>query len=351
MKPWKKENVGMKENKKRYVTILLGCFLLLYILPKAVFACCIPPNSCTPTCQACTGEVCVTDNDGADCEGTECKKCSGGECVYRSGNDCEENSDCDNCDICDDCFCTDSCDPDYCESCIDDTCKVCGGDTNQACCDGTCYNTTTQKCCDGLGPSDDDYICDKDDEACCDGICCDYSTKQCCDDIGGYNDGYCCPSDEICCNGLCCEPYQCCIDGQCVDPMCDNCHSVSDTVYECGHRPGDTECATNWCIKNVLNSATCDHKGDDWPCTKSNCNTSTVSPHEDEITQYEIAYLGPGSCPGGTVNFVPWKTLYYGCTTCSSFTWKISCETSSCSGSIEYTFERGDKKECGGCGY
>ena len=156
-----------------------------------------------------------------------------------------------------------------------------------------------------------------------------------------------------CCEGKCCEPDQCCIDGQCVDPRCDNCHPVSGASYECGHREGDTECATNWCIKNLLNSATCDHKGWDWPCFKLRCNTTLVSPQEDEVTQYEIVYLGSGSCPGGTVNFVNWKTLHHGCSRCETINLNIACEISSsdCTGETEYTYGRGKKKKCGGCGY
>ena len=345
---------------------------------------CCYTDCCDGTCcasgQTCCGECC----DPADCCGGEC--CTGRECCNNTCCDMEE--ECCLAECCDDRLrdpceiygphmpaeecCNGTCcnnhklDPDdpfsppiehcctdipgegngYCcpngQSCCEGDCY---DSQTQGCCDGTVYNLSTQKCCDGLDPCDTDYICDID-ETCCDGLCVDPTIDQCCDDIGGYNDGYSCPSDKICCNGNCCESYQCCIDDQCVDPICDNCHSISSTLYECGHREGDTECATNWCIKNVLSSATCDHKGDDWPCTKSRCNTRLVT-YENELTQYEIVYLGSGSCPGGTVNFVPWETLYYGCRTCSSVTWTVSCETSSCSGSVEYIYDRGHKKKCG----
>jgi len=62
----------MKENAKRNTTILLACFLLLYILPTTAVGCCDPPCG---TCEHCVGEVCVDGADGTDCG--DCKECEG----------------------------------------------------------------------------------------------------------------------------------------------------------------------------------------------------------------------------------------------------------------------------------
>jgi len=196
--------------------------------------------------------------------------------------------------------------------------------------------------------------------------------RGCCDCINCHwvgNDAYCdanqclicdsyqcscqstCDPNQHCCDGTCCENYECCINGQCVDPMCDNCHSVSDTLFECGHyagAPSGIPCSTDWCIINVLNSAGCDYKGPDWPCKKSKCNTTAVLPYEDEITQYVIR---PSNCPGGTVDWTTWRVLYYGCYSCGWTTYQKSCETFGCPGSVDYSLGRGVKKQCGGCVY
>ena len=260
------------------------------------------------------------------------------------------------------------------EKCCDGRGNTCPEDKN--CCDAACCDPcepANEKCCDDKGGNDDGYCCPSDneccqgnccdpDENCCDDTCYDTATHGCCDNLTLYDistekccnegTGHTCeksPVNKICCDGNCCEPYECCIDGQCVDPICDNCHSVISTLYECGHNatdPNGAPCATNWCIENHLVSATCDYKGPDWPCPKSRCNTTPVEPWACEV--YQIFRAGP--CSGGTVEWVTWKKLYYGCYSCLLNHSFKSCETTGCGGTYTGQDLRGTKKKCG-CDY
>jgi len=164
-----------------------------------------------------------------------------------------------------------------------------------------------------------------------------------------------CPGKcHICVSCLCvnddskCNTNQCCIGGNCVDPICDNCHSVSEVLWECYHGkddPNGTPCLRITCIQNVLNSATCDYKGPDWTCPKSRCDTTWVFPLQGEIIQT----IHDSPCTGGTVNRQIWKSLYYGCTGCNLQPWQKSCEVFWCANNPipDLGGPRGDKKKCG----
>ena len=293
----------MDKTSYRVLTLTVGFMLLLSVTAEQAFAWTCTSTSC-PDCYRCTETGCERRcSPGVGCCGGRCcsKECCDGVC----------------CD---------------------------------ACCEGLkCYNHLTHKCCgEGTG-----RVCDID-ETCCDGDCCDLVTKQCCNDIGGDNDGYCCDKDcEICCEGTCCKNYQCCIDGQCVDPICDNCHTVSETMWECHHwesDPNGTPCSTVECIENVLNSATCDYKGDDWPCKRSNCDTTLADgiPAPGEVIQT----IHDSPCTGGTVDWELWYEHYYGCIGCWIGGTLKSCEVFWCEDDPipGRGGPRGLKKECG-CDY
>lgn len=145
-----------------------------------------------------------------------------------------------------------------------------------------------------------------------------------------------------------CDPDECCVGCNCYGPICENCHEINDDQNECGHTWDASEgspCADDWCIKNVLESATCDHKPVPWPCPKVACDT-TQDPPWAEIYQ---VILGPTSCSAGKVHWSEWHTLYYGCTTCSAQTWRKACEVTVCAGPFMNIVTRGLKKKCGGC--
>lgn len=159
---------------------------------------------------------------------------------------------------------------------------------------------------------------------------------------------------EICVDCMCqdddslCEADECCIDGMCTDPVCDNCHNLYDALPECGHYVGDpngTPCKTDWCIVNEVSSATCDHKGWDWPCAKSNCETDLLL-EQPELTQYKISQ----ACPPQKVQWEFWFKTYHGCgiwSCAGDLPYEKACVTQVCAGVPIRIYHRGIKKKCG----
>lgn len=127
-------------------------------------------------------------------------------------------------------------------------------------------------------------------------------------------------------------------------PRCDNCQPVQDSLYECLHYAGDpngTPCSTTACIENTLDSASCQFHA---------ANTGTANCNTDTTTGPEIVQVVRQSdCPGGTVHWTNWRTLYFGCgSTCDPSPWEKACETNSCTGTITMgPYNRGQKKKCG----
>jgi len=289
-------------------------YLFLFSMPVLVTAT-APPPDCGQCCYwSSTLKKCVSRETCGNC--CNCVECS---CVAKTPDPCPEKS-CYSCG--ENCWCKYDCNPADCQTCDNaGSCVVCGGDPNLKCC--------------GRGK------------------CCDKSQCFKCGETPGTCEYQCDTNCEFCCDGTCCKNWQCCIDGECIDPICDNCHTVSiPTLYECQHYPYDTECSTTECIENVMHTiTTCDYKGYDWPCPKSRCDNMTVSPWEPAFVQ--IVHRSP--CPGGVIDYVFWYEYNWGCGSevCNLLTWEKSCETSSC------TYDpipgrggpRGSKTECGGCGY
>jgi len=178
--------------------------------------------------------------------------------------------------------------------------------------------------------------------------CCTDSGSYCCNSNQTCCKGTCCEPDKFCCNDKCCKNWQCCINGNCVDPICDNCHDLAPIwFYECGHLTGEEgeTCATDWCITNCLTTATCDYKGDDWPCGKSHCDTAVMIPMVPASVQ--LLYAAP--CPGGTTHFVPVTTVWYGCGDyCNGILIRKACDIFWCGGTEPFGVGTvGFKSECG----
>ncbi len=206
--------------------------------------------------------------------------------------------------------------------------------TGENCCcpGGWCYNPNEKSCC-GSG------LCDLDEcEKCVDGVCVDRCTY--------YYADWCMICDGA---GYCisrCEDDECCDDGICKGPICDNCHSISDTTYECGHYASSTNCASDWCIIDVLDTVTCDYHPDS-PCP-SYCKVEAVV-GQPAVLQRKVIMDSPTCLTGGEpVQYEDWHTTYQGCGTCSIQTWRTSCETFGCPGTEEYTAPRGNKMTCAG---
>ena len=249
---------------------------------------------------------------GCDPPCTGCCNCVYGSCVNNS-------SECSGCCHCSNCSCVNG----NCGGCCKCSACSCVGDNSQ-CDHNNCF-----------------YTCNDDCECV---LCYGEPHKFCCF-------GNCCSFGQICCYGSCCDPGQCCVNGECVDPMCDNCHSVSDIIYECHHwatDPNGTPCSTIECIKNVMNTATCDYKGDDWPCRKSRCDTTLVDPLDPPGEIIQTIHDSP--CTGGTVDWETWKELHYGCTEgCWLQAYTKSCEVFWCADNPipGRGGPRGSKKKCG----
>jgi hypothetical protein len=266
----------------------VSCYLVLFGLATLVTAC--PPPVC-PDCYYWNGYECYCHNpccEEADCTG-QCDTC-GASCM------CEDDqSQCPGeCDYCWNGFCYD--DQTKCSGCC-----TCSG--------GTCVN----------------------DQSKCSG-CCKCSGCNCVDDETK------------------CDADECCIDCECVDPMCDNCHYRDPiTQYECWHDRNSTECDSAYCLKNVLDTATCDNHGDSWPCDKRNCNTA---PDGSLPAIIQTNYLQTGVCPtgGDPVVYSHWQTYTHGCgSTCWDNTWNKACGVETCdTGSpIGEPNKRGQKYKCG----
>ena len=341
----------MRKTPGKSKAVLVTCLLLLFIFT-------MPAMAWPPPCPGCCywdGYTCWPDNSACapcnSCISCECEwdcitgaTCCNGSCCD-SGNCCNSTTCCSNSD---DVCCTDSnsyccqsgktccqgtcCDPSLCQDCNSTTgqCESICDPNTESCCDGTCCNTSTQKCCDDIGGSNDGYCCDPND-ICCKGNCCDPNLCQDCNSATGQCESICDPNTEFCCDGTCCKNCQCCIDGNCIDPQCDNCHVPPPTIqYECGHEESSTNCDTSYCMKNVLDTATCDFHGEPWPCDKRNCDTA---PDGDLHAVEQTEYLLTGICPTGGDPVVPthWVTYYHGCGgSCWANTFNAACQIDTC---------------------
>ena len=322
-------------------TNISGAFLITITLL------CATAHACCPPCPACHYQAGIWPNCRCAWDCSSCQKCQGGNCVYK-------------------------CDPADCESCIGGICKVCGGDPSKCCLSGscitkcddiTCYDPASEHCCGygngktcANGTTCCGSNCCPDGQECCDEkTCYDPTTEHCCN----YGTGKTCPIDETCCTGTqgedccddetetccdgkCCDKEtECCDNGVCKKPICDNCHSLQDTVFECGHTEYDTHCQSDWCIIDVMDTATCDYN----PNTNcpSKCTAETAS--GPEVMQYKVT--SSGCLTGGDpVQFGTWQIQYYGCPTCAPHFHETACETFGCPGTIIDTAPRGVKKAC-----
>jgi len=265
----------------------------------------------------------------ACCEGDppgdpDCYVCEDGAWVLEDGAECGVDSDCG---------------PPGCWNCVNCQCEYQCNDC-QVCWAGSCVLKYGANCAVDLDCEYGGEGC----ESCVDCICEDDDSK--CDTANCYE----------CSNGSCvykCASDECCIDGECVAPICDNCHEVNDVLIECGHDTSDPVigdlCISSWCIKNILDTATCDHKGPTWPCNKTRCNTRQNPLWYHEVEQIEIAK--PCSTPHIYVEPELWVELWYGCWSCNYNYWEIACEaTTTCRGAVVERGYRGYQKICG-CGY
>jgi|GEM_PF-3270415 len=323
----------MDKTIDRILILTVGCMLLLSTTAQRVIAWpCKPPGVPCDDCYTCTPTGCEWDcSTGATC-------CNGSCC--NSGNCCNSTTCCSNSD---DVCCTDS--GSYCCESGKTCCKGTCCDPNYTCCDGTCCNTSTQKCCDDIGGVNDGYCCYPND-ICCKGNCCDPNLCLDCNSTTGQCESICDPNSEFCCDGTCCKNYQCCIDGNCVDPICNNCHPVGYSLWECGHGPNDVNCQSDYCILNSYSGSSCDYMGPDWPCLKKHCDTAP----DNDLKACEQMVLHTSDCPtgGDPVIYTDEWWIYHGCGDyCAGRAWQGACIIDRCYGDIWFFKYTGQKYKCG----
>lgn len=193
-------------------------------------------------------------------------------------------------------------------------------DNDKTCCgENCCESALCKQCVNGECV----YSCNTDNcETCVGGVC-----KVC-----GGDWKKCCGEGDLCCDT---GPGKCCYNGQCLDdPECDNCHTINETSYECGHYEYSTYCASDWCIKNVLVTATCDyHPGA--KCT-SKCTAELAIPLEPAEWQYKYNMSLPNCLTGGEyVLYHKWLEIIYGCPTCDAYEVENACDAFDCEGELD----------------
>jgi len=198
-----------------------------------------------------------------------------------------------------------------------------------------------------------------DEPDCCGAGCCN-PDQTCCNNVCGLK-GACCFFETGSCSektALCCQQeggaYQGngtkCTPGDLCRPLCENCHTVNMTFYECRHTTASEPCRLTECTQNTLNSASCDpfpyRKGD------AKCKTfDTGMP--GEVVQDLFVLPIPTVCetthPG---ELREWTTVYYGCgTDCDGTMWRVRCDTGPCGGTLDPAgrVPRGTVKVCNAC--
>jgi len=256
----------MKENVKRFTTVVLVCFSLLYILAKPAAACCDPPCG---TCEHCSGGLCVDDADGTDCG--NCKECSGGSCQSTCSNTC----------------CNDVC----CEA-------------GQICCDGTCCDP--DDCCNGCESCNNGSCVDDDNK--CDSLLCQECDDGVCEDRCPPLGLHCYFGDCVeCIDILDCELCEECENHECVHP-CDECYYPNYCAYAC-------TCVE--CYPGPVDTTTCSSENSTTEC---DCSQNILNPcgGVEESVVYSGSSLTSCTGPDCSSDDVLCYTTYQTCKTSSA---------------------------------
>jgi hypothetical protein len=121
------------------------------------------------------------------------------------------------------------------------------------------------------------------------------------------------------------DPVPVPVEGCCV------CRAVNRTFSECGHLQASVRCASDWCITNVMTSATCANVA---PTGASNCRIVSPIPPQPEVIQTP-RLLPNGGCPtaGNPVNYATLFTTYDGCSGCTptaGTNHRTACDVENC---------------------
>jgi hypothetical protein len=129
---------------------------------------------------------------------------------------------------------------------------------------------------------------------------------------------------------------------------CCLCAPVNESFDECGHLAASVRCASEWCIKNVVTTASCIKLRD---AGDSLCDIVSPVPPQPEATQ-TVRLLANGGCPTGG-NLVVYSTkfrTYDGCNACTLLGERLhqtACQIESCPAGLDAcTRPRGIRRAC-----
>ena len=127
---------------------------------------------------------------------------------------------------------------------------------------------------------------------------------------------------------------------------CCQCGSVSKVFNECGHLASSTVCASDWCIKNVINTASCFQKA------ASGVTDCRIQQGIGPWAVQHLILLPNGGCPtgGNAVRYATKVTVYKSCSACtpgSAMPIQTACDITSCpAGEEACTSNRGTRMAC-----
>ena len=184
-------------------------------------------------------------------------------------------------------------------------------------------------------------------DLCCDGAC--GPKGACCD----FDAGSCRETTQACCDasgdaylgaGTKCQPGDLC------RPACENCQTVQDDFFECGHFTPDPaeECSPAFCIHNELSTASCESFP--YRAGPPDCRTFDTG-IAGEVVQSLYDQPVPTACtPSSTGGYHLWKKIYSGCgTSCGERSYFVRCDTTPCTGNPISTRRLGTILSCSGC--
>jgi hypothetical protein len=190
----------------------------------------------------------------------------------------------------------------------------------------------------------------------CNGQCC-AAGRVCCQGVCGL-EGACCFFDTGACSVTtqhCCAAQGAtylgsdtvCLPADLCRPVCENCHNVSFAFDECAHFTTDPNepCSTTQCIRNMIDTATCDFFLS--RIGPPQCNTHELT--TGTWATQELRDLVDASCASfdeGPFHLL--TTLYRGCgTNCTGNEALMRCDTLGCEGILAATGSRRPARTCG----
>lgn len=129
-------------------------------------------------------------------------------------------------------------------------------------------------------------------------------------------------------------------------PNCCECGSVSKVFNECGHIRASSVCASDWCIRNEINTASCFQKA------ATGTTDCRIRLGTGPLVVQRLILLPNGGCPtaGNSVTYATKTTVYSSCSSCTpgnAINIKTACDVTSCpAGEEACSSNRGQRHTC-----